>query len=75
MLILDWCGAILVLCGIYKLGEKDPGAFIYLICGCILHTIVAFEYGLYGWMTLDILIILLDLRNYYRWKYDTVQET
>lgn len=66
--ILDWLGAVLVLCGIWKLGDKDRDAFIWLICGCILHTIVAFEYGLYGWMCLDIAIIVLDLRNYYRWK-------
>lgn len=68
LFVIEWLGSLLVLIGLYKIGNKDITAFIYLICGCVLHSVVALENGLYGWLILTLCIIVLDLRSWYRWE-------
>lgn len=62
-----WLGNALLVTGAWRLAHKHRHAFLFTVGGgiCWLHE--AYEMHRWDWMTIEVVMICVTLRNYYHW--------
>lgn len=66
--MIDWLAAIFELSGFYLVGNKNTTGFILLMIGNAAWTIVAFKAEIYGLLFVVLISLLLNVRNFIKWK-------
>ena len=70
---IAWLGNILIIVGLYKIGNKQRSAFIWSICGESVWTTSALLTGNWALAFICTVFNLMAVRSYIKWgKDDTV---
>lgn len=67
MSILKWAGNILLVIGLWKIGDKWRPAFLFSIAGETVWTIAALNTSDYALATICTVFNLMALRSYVKW--------
>lgn len=67
---MDILAAACELIGAYLIGEKKRIAFIFNIVGCLAWVYVAVTKGIYGLLIVCVSAIIINLKNYIRWRHE-----
>lgn len=65
---MDWLAGILGLIAAYVIGCKKRSGFVIRIVEDTLWIYIAIRTGLYGLLIVCFLHLVLNIRNFYRWK-------
>lgn len=64
---MDWAAAITIIIGIIFIGKKNKWGWIVSIVGAVLYMIVSWRKGIYGFIALDCVLIVLNTVNFIKW--------
>lgn len=67
---MDWIANILIVLGLYLIGNKQRSAFLFSICGEFLWVIWSIKHGMWSLAFICTVFCLLALRSYVKWGND-----
>ncbi len=65
---MDWIACVLELFGAWTVGNKKKAGFIILIAGNVFWFGTGISKELYGLTAVAVIFILINIRNYRKWK-------
>lgn len=65
---MDWIAGAFELIGLWLIGNKRKVGFICNFIGCSVWVYVAIDSKLHGLLLVVVPAIIINLRNYYRWR-------
>lgn len=65
---MTWIANILIIIGLFLVGEKSKYAFLFTIIGESIWTIVAFTLEQYDLAFICVVFTLLAIRNWWKWN-------
>lgn len=70
--ITDWTAFAVTLLGVYLLSEYKRSGFIINGAGSVLWVIIGLHSGLEGLLVLNIVLFILYIKGYLKWKTNKV---
>ncbi len=64
---LDWVAAVLVIIGIYLIGNKKRSGFLFSMLGVVANFLVSVIIDSVPYIALNIILFTLQLRGYIKW--------
>lgn len=65
---MDWLGNVLIVIGLWRIGDKDRNAFIYSILGEACWIIFSFQHALYSLALICGVFLIMATRNWLKWR-------
>lgn len=70
MIPFGWLGNVLLITGAWQLAHKRRHAFLITMCGGACWLIEAAKTGRADWLFIEIVMLLVAVRNYWHWGRD-----
>jgi len=67
---MDWIATVLEVIGVWKVGNKSRWGFVYLLICNLAWILVAYQTKLYGMLTMMIIFVFINIRNFIKWSND-----
>jgi nicotinamide riboside transporter PnuC len=64
---MDWLAACCIILSIIMIGRLNKWGWIVAIVGAILYIIVSYQKGIYGFIFLDCVLLVINTLNFIKW--------
>ena len=75
MSLIGWLANILIVIGLWQIGNRKRTAFLFTITGELIWTIKAFVFEQYDLAFICAIFCILAVRNWIKWKSEKEQKS
>lgn len=68
--LISWAGNVLLVIGLYLIGQKKRSAFIFYGLGCLAWLLYGFFPLQLSLVVIEIIFVVVSIKNFIKWRND-----